>query len=229
MEGIARILEGLAKLFSSVAWPCGIFGIVWLLQPALSTLVRNIGEFSIKGLGIEATGKRTGEIAGSLVAAELLRMNPALSEQDNNAQTELSINEAVKAAERATALVAIGGVYGRSVLWVNDNPSGDFYERRSLDALGLSISMATTTEGALNLLKSNKYDVVITDLGRPEGRQAGYDLLIAMKKRGIATPVIIYTSVKNQETQHEALLKGAYGLTSDPKELIFYVISALKS
>lgn len=227
MEGIARVFEGLAKLLGSVAWPASVFGTVWLLRPGLLTLIRNIGEFSFKGLGIEAAVKRASEITASLISADLEKSNLSF-QTTGQPRKVLSTKEAVEAAYRATSAVMIGGVTGRHVLWVNDMPRGDFYERQSLDALGLSISIATTTDGALNMLSFGKFDAVITDMGRPEGREAGYDLLSEMNKRGIAVPVIIYTGNKSPETQQEAIKRGAYGLTDDPKELLYYVIAALQ-
>jgi uncharacterized membrane protein len=64
-----------------------------------------------------------------------------------------------------------------SVLWVDDNPSNNYYEKKSLEAFGIHFTDSKSTADALEKLKANKYDVIISDMGRPENKLAGYELL----------------------------------------------------
>jgi CheY-like chemotaxis protein len=57
-------------------------------------------------------------------------------------------------------------VMGANVLWVDDTPLNNLYERRAMSAYGLRIDTARSTKEALEALRAANYDVVITNMGR---------------------------------------------------------------
>jgi hypothetical protein len=59
-------------------------------------------------------------------------------------------------------------VRGARILWVDDTPDNNIHERRLLQSAGAVVDTATTTQQALSMLGSGHYDVVISDLHRPE-------------------------------------------------------------
>ena len=120
-------------------------------------------------------------------------------------------------------------IAGARVLWVDDRPENNVYEQRSLEALGIHFDIATSTEDALILLSENKYDAVISDMGRPPDMRAGYTLLQELRKRKISTPFIIYAGSKRPQHVAEAREKGAIGTTNNPQELFEMVVDALKN
>lgn len=66
------------------------------------------------------------------------------------------------------------------VLWVDNLPSNNRYERTMLHALGMFVDLSTSTEDALaKVAARGGYDVIISDMGRPHDAQAGYTLLAA--------------------------------------------------
>ncbi|HEU0026764.1 MAG TPA: response regulator, partial [Ktedonobacterales bacterium] len=116
----------------------------------------------------------------------------------------------------------------RTVLWVDDNPSNNFRERRMLERLGISFTISTGTDDALGKLVRYEYAAIISDMSRPPDNLAGYSLLeYARKKLHIQTPYILYASSALPEHVAAAKKKGAYGQTSTPHGLIELVKQAL--
>jgi len=124
-----------------------------------------------------------------------------------------------------------GGSFGplrhASVLWVDDQPRNNRYERSALERLGLRITTCTSSVDALKQLGREHFDAVVSDMDRPEGRRAGYDLLDAMRVNRVRIPVIFYTSSGEPEHNAAALRAGAAGSTSDPEELVSLLVRTL--
>ncbi len=132
---------------------------------------------------------------------------------------------------------AVGGVipgertsddsWQSKILWVDDRPENNVYERRAFEALGLSFSLALSTDEALELLKSNKFAAIISDMGRKEGPREGYRLLEAIRAEGNDTPFFIYAGSNLPEHKLEAANRGAQGSTNNPEELFRMVTRAV--
>ena len=118
---------------------------------------------------------------------------------------------------------------GASVLWVDDRPMNNTYERQALEALGIQFTISKSTEDAVERLQKKTYDLIISDMGRPPDLHAGYTLLEKVKEMQITTPFIIYAGSKRPEHIAEARKRGAFGTTNDPQELFELVVSALKN
>ena len=113
------------------------------------------------------------------------------------------------------------------ILWVDDRPNNNIYERRAFEAVGLRFTLALSTDEALDLLKRNKYAAIISDMGRHEGPREGYVLLEALRRKGDQTPFFIYTGSNLPEHKLEAFEHGAQGLTNNPEELFQMVMKAI--
>jgi hypothetical protein len=116
---------------------------------------------------------------------------------------------------------------GARVLWVDDTPDSVFYERDALELAGIATIWVGSTGEALNLLAGNKFDVVISDMGRHENSKAGYDLLESMRQKSDYTPFIIYSSSRLPEHITGVLERGGGGATNDPAELFELVLKEL--
>lgn len=114
-----------------------------------------------------------------------------------------------------------------SVLWVDDLPSNNVYERRTLEELGIRFTISTSTDDALGKLIRHRYDVIISDMGRPPDNRAGYTLLEEARRMGIKSPFIIYASSDRPEHKAEAQMRGALGSTGTPSILFDLVKQAL--
>lgn len=55
--------------------------------------------------------------------------------------------------------------------------SNNIYGRGALEEKRIRITTSTSTEDALEQLDAHDFDVIISDMKRPEGDRAGYDLL----------------------------------------------------
>jgi len=219
-----RLLEAATKLLGVLAWPAVLVFILVRFGPALREFVASIGEFSLKGAIFEASAKRKqAEAAAALTAAAVSRPEPG-------ATPEATAREA-RAAFDVVAEVATPRVIRRAgkstVLWVDDNPGNNVHERHALEALGVSFVLAPSTGEALEKLKSQSFDAIISDMGRPPDPQAGYTLLDTLRASGDRTPFIIYAGSRASEHRAEARRRGAVGCTNRPDELFEMVLSAL--
>jgi CheY-like chemotaxis protein len=114
------------------------------------------------------------------------------------------------------------------VLWVDDRPDNNNYERQALEALGVKFVISTSTDDALSKLMTRHFDAIISDMGRPPDARAGYTLLDKLRSSGNQIPFIIYASSRSPEHQAEARRRGAVGCTNNATELFEMVVSALQ-
>jgi len=113
------------------------------------------------------------------------------------------------------------------ILWVDDRPDNNVYERQAFEALGLRFSLALSTDEALKQLNHSRFAAIISDMGRREGPQEGYVLLEAIRKQGNKTPFFIYAGSNLPEHKREAAERGAQGSTNDPQELFQLVTNSV--
>ena len=115
------------------------------------------------------------------------------------------------------------------ILWVDDNPENNFFERDAFENMGIEFSTALSTDEAIDLLNEKKFAAIISDMGRNEGPQEGYRLLEAIRKRGITTPYFIYAGSSSQEQKDEAIQRGAQGSTNQAHELLSMVMDGISA
>src|SRR4051812_35158090 len=96
-----------------------------------------------------------------------------------------------------------------NVLVVDDEPELRSALRRILVTAGHSVLEARSASEALAALSQSRLDVVVLDLGLPDG--SGFDVLKAVKASGSATSVLVFTASNASEDMHEALRLGAAG------------------
>ncbi|PAY17507.1 hypothetical protein CKO51_20805 [Rhodopirellula sp. SM50] len=108
---------------------------------------------------------------------------------------------------------------GRHILWVDDRPDNNSWERNAFEAVGFRFSLALSTDEALKFVANEQFAAIISDMGRKEGAQEGYVLLREIRSRGDQTPFFIYAGSNKPEHKEEASKRGAQGSTNDPQEL----------
>lgn len=143
---------------------------------------------------------------------------------------DLADTEARVAAQAVSALEprALRSAGGRGVLWVDDRPENNRYERQALEALGILVTTASSTEAALMALQQQSFDAIITDMGRPPDERAGYTLAERVQQMGVRLPMIIYAGSSNPKHRAESQRRGFFGNTNRPDELVVLVIKALR-
>jgi DNA-binding response OmpR family regulator len=111
-----------------------------------------------------------------------------------------------------------------TILWVDDHPSNNRLQIADLKQDGIAVHLAETTEDALKLVAMNRYDLLISDLGRGEDRLAGLKMIRALRQRGNTVPVVIYTVRPKDRAgieaqQQLAAAAGAADLAVTPQEV----------
>ena len=112
----------------------------------------------------------------------------------------------------------------KRILWVDDRPENNVYERNILEKYGLVFSLALSTQQALHYMEHDKFALIISDMARKEGNREGYLLLEILREQDKEIPFIIYANSNKKEHIEEALIRGTQGCTNSPKELLELVI-----
>ncbi|MCL2282365.1 MAG: response regulator [Fibromonadales bacterium] len=106
-----------------------------------------------------------------------------------------------------------------SILWVDDQPENNLYEKLAFEAQGIKVDLALTTDKALSMLQNRKYSAIISDIKREEGEQEGYVLLNKVRESKNEIPFFIYANANEPEQKAMAKSKGAQGMTNQAQEL----------
>ena len=186
IENAAALLKAIAEFLGVLTWPAVAVFALARFTPELRELFRNFGEFSFKAAGIEASGKRR-QVEAAVALGAAAGKDAAIA---SDSPTE-SVRRTHAVAEVVTKRVnsrVVRQVAGSRVLWVDDRPANNVFERHSLEALGIEFDLCTSTEDALQRMTQGSYDAVISDMGRPPDDQAGYTLLNAMRAQAVRTP-----------------------------------------
>lgn len=103
------------------------------------------------------------------------------------------------------------------ILLIEDDPSLGQAVRDQIAAEGHVPDLATTLAYARDLVAAVGYDLILLDLGLPDGR--GLDFLRAMRTKGSVTPVIILTAHDRITERIEGLNAGADDYIVKPFDL----------
>lgn len=226
LEPITALLQVLVELVRALAWPLLLLTIFLYFRKPLSSLLSEAREASIKAGpgGVEATISRAVKSATSLTAA---RAQKAGIHLDAAPERQLSeVDEAVGVINQAV-VPNMDKLDGARLLWVDDHPGNNFYEREMLQALGIRIAISRTTADALQQVRLQPFDVIVSDMAREDEPRAGYNLLEALRAAGNEPPLIIYSGSATEQQRAETLRRRAFGQTNNPSELLQMVISAI--
>ncbi|MCI5055393.1 MAG: sigma-54 dependent transcriptional regulator [Flavobacteriales bacterium] len=100
------------------------------------------------------------------------------------------------------------------VLIIDDDVDFALLMRRYLGKNGFETSEEFTAHKALQNLKDNKYDLILTDVKLPDG--SGIDLLKQIKKLHFETPVILITGYGDLKLAVSAMKLGAADFITKP-------------
>ena len=224
VDDIVKLFDAIAKLLNVLIWPGVLLFILIRFGRDLREFFSSLGELSLKGAGFEASLKRKqAEVVAALSAA-------AASKPDGDKTRESVAKEAIIAADVVADVVtprAIRRASRSTVLWVDDNPNNNSYERQALETLGVSFVLAISTDEALKKISRQRFDAIISDMGRPPDSRAGYTLLDKLRSSEDQTPFIIYASSRDPDHIAESRRHGAIGCTNNANELFEIVLSTL--
>jgi CheY-like chemotaxis protein len=222
-DQVNQLISAVSGLLNALLWPALVGIVVFRFGPAVVQKLVESDQMTFKAGGIEASFQKTKiQLAANLVAAA----------NDKTAGVEgaaaVDAQDIVDDVEHAVPDVStLERLRGSRILWVDDRPGNNFYERRALEALGIHIETSLDTSDALQQLRARSYDLIISDMGRPGDSRAGYTLLDALRQASDRIPVIIYAGSRAAEHVREAQSHGAIGCTNSPQELILLASTAL--
>jgi CheY-like chemotaxis protein len=141
--------------------------------------------------------------------------------------SETDIQNIVDAVQHTAPAKPTSDAWRNSILWVDDRPDNNKYERKAFEAMGLKFTLALSTNEALDILSKQKYSAIISDMGRREGPREGYVLLDALRQNNNATPFFIYAGSNAPEHKAEAREHGGQGSTNNGQELFQMVTKSV--
>ncbi|WP_068816447.1 response regulator [Phormidesmis priestleyi] len=224
VDDFVKLIDAITKLLNVLVYPAVFLYFLVHFGRDLREFFSSLGELSLKGAGFEASLKRKqAEAAAALAAA-------TISQPDGTTTPKIAAQEARNAVDLVAEAVTpriIRRASRSRVLWVDDRPNNNSYARQSLEALGVSFELATSTEEALEKINRQHFDAIISDMGRPPDPRAGYTLLDKLGSMGNQTPFIIYAGSKAPKHVAEARSRGAIGCTNNAIELFEMVLLAI--
>ena len=233
--GAARRLQQLVTLGALIAasahliWPSlaiDAVTIALLVAAAIPWLAPLFKTLELPGgwkIEFQELAARQVKIAAAIGAASARRLESTASAEE----VALEARAAASAVTSAITPRVVRGLKERRILWVDDRPDNNVFERQALEVLGIRFVLSRSTEDALAKLKSESFDAVISDVSRPSDSQAGYTLLGKIRGSGDQTPFLIYAGSRAAKDEAEAKRRGAQGATNQPGELFEMVLEAV--
>jgi CheY-like chemotaxis protein len=157
-------------------------------------------------------------VVASLSAAAAKGESPA---------SEAQLHRIVETVRAAPASLTTGDGWSNQILWVDDRPENNTYERQALETIGVRIALALSTDEAFERLSQGKYAAIISDMGRREGPREGYVLLDRLRNEGDRTPLFFYATSNAPEHKRETREHGGQGCTNNAQELFEMITRTL--
>jgi len=142
--------------------------------------------------------------------------------------TESAAQEAPISSQAARGLRPIPEVAGRRILWIDDKPENNLRLVEALRSSGADVETMLEGESAAMLLPSYQPDLIISDIGRGERREAGFEDVEMFRERDLHDgPVVFYTARVTGIRRTRARELGAK-IAATEDELITAVADALR-
>ncbi len=149
------------------------------------------------------------------------------STKTEGGSSEAEIQRIVEVVRQAKPAQETSAVDWRSVLWVDDRPENNVYERKAFESMGFIFTLALSTSDALDRISHQRFALIISDMGRREGPREGYVLLDTLRRRGDQTPFFIYAGSNSPAHKRETAEHGGQGCTNNAQELFAMVLRAV--
>lgn len=99
-------------------------------------------------------------------------------------------------------------------LLVEDDPSSALLSRSIMEQDGFAVDVATTANDGLSCAMVTDYDVIVLDLGLPDGN--GLTVVQALRREGRTAPVMVLTGTTDRAMTVRALDAGADDYVTKP-------------
>ncbi|MEZ4957377.1 MAG: TIR domain-containing protein [Saprospiraceae bacterium] len=103
------------------------------------------------------------------------------------------------------------------VLWIDDHPeNNERYISSWSKSLGIVFRQVTSTEAAAMILEEERFDLIISDIGREGEERTGY---VTMEMVGTRVPVVFYTNKRGLNLRNALLEVGALDVVASIGDL----------
>lgn len=207
MENLDKLISALASL----AWPVLLGLLLFKLHGPIRTLLESAlkRKFTIKVAGNELTMEEASEQQRAIVS----------DLQTKLAELEKRLN--LGTARATPPMAAPPPTSGKRILWVDDKPKNNSYLMATLEERGVRVDTALSTDEGVAQFKKMNYDIVVSDMGRPESEKAGIDLTRKIKLVSPQTPIYIFCGTWAARTlRAEALAAGVAEITASGSTLL---------
>src|SRR5664279_819204 len=156
-DQLTQLMSAVTNLLAVLIWPGLILFLILRFRASISDFIGNLGEVNFKAAGVEATARRRQvEAAVALGAAVTKQSQQSTGQVADLSDVAGALNDAVPNARAQRRLE------GSHVLWVDDRPDNNRYERQALEALGVRFTLSISTEDALERLRRQQFDLIIS-------------------------------------------------------------------
>jgi CheY-like chemotaxis protein len=143
--------------------------------------------------------------------------------------TESAGQEAPISSQATRGFRQISEVAGRRILWIDDKSENNLRLVEALRSSGADVETMVDGESAAMLLPSYQPDLIISDIGRGERREAGFEDVEMFRDRDLYHgPVVFYTARVTGARRTRAKETGAK-IAATEEELLIAVADALRS
>jgi len=211
------------ELITRLAWPVLIAAVVIALLPTIRKVMASRA-FSVKVGGAEITVQQASDQLATQVDDLRTQVSALRTELDGLSAAGGPAEGGAVAPAGESPIAAVPRLH--RVLWVDDHPENNVYERQALQRQGVDVTAAmSTAEAGTKLDSTARFDAIITDMGRTENGvdhpAAGLELVGLVRQRGLDTPVIVYASAAAVARSRDAALQaGATAATASATELL---------
>jgi CheY-like chemotaxis protein len=236
MENLSLLIDSLA----TIMWPTIVIIILFSFRKNIQDLIKS-GEsrkFSVRIGDMEVSMDELSKQQGEMIKDLQARIKTMQKEIDTiKESTAKAAGPSDLMAEEVAMVDAGATAFGigvdtdpfdddiSSILWVDDKPVNNAFLIDSLKYQGVDVTNALTTQEGLDHFNRGSFDCIITDLSRKEGglvtnKQAGFELIRAIRDENDEIPIYIYTAKVDVKLKQKSEEVGATGVTSSPSELL---------
>lgn len=155
---------------------------------------------------------KVGSALGRFLIERKVKTGLEVASETLGVGSEKAQNQVARRAQRISTLLQ-----GAKLLLVNDVPGEMRQVIDILTDLGVDVTVATSTETALELLESNPYDSIVSDMRRGDIADAGLQFLSAMRTQGFCYPTVFTVGQYRPELGSPPF---AFGITNQVDELL---------
>jgi CheY-like chemotaxis protein len=210
VDDVVSVLDAL----QGFVWPAVAVWLLWRLLPAIRRVIES-RRFDV-------------EVAGMKISVQeaIDQLPRQIADLQQRVARQLPASPLDATARTVPGTRHVGD---KRLLWVDDRPTANVFEMKTLEDEGWTIDRATTTSEALRTAAGDwdRYALVISDMGRQEEHgyvpTAGIELASGLEREAPEVPLAIYTGGSGLKLTATALDAGAQLVTSSPSALLQFV------